>query len=66
MHKIIDENEVQHLQNTIAETKGGMYTNQLAYHAWSQLAGQYLRQLSPEKVKTENTRFNVLVRRFLD
>jgi hypothetical protein len=66
MHDPITQSEAQEFQDTIVANGGGMYPNQLAYHAWSQVASTYLKDLSPEKVGSHNTRFNVLARRFID
>lgn len=66
MHEPITQSEVQNFEDTIIDNGGGMYPDQLAYHAWSQVASTYLKDLSPEKVDSQNTRFNILVRRFID
>lgn len=66
MHEPISQSEVQDFQDAIFANGGGMYPNQLAYHAWSQVASTHLKDLSPEKVRSHDTRFNVLVRRFID
>jgi hypothetical protein len=66
MHEPITQSEAQEFQHTVNENEGGIYPDQLAYHAWSQVASTYLRDLNPGKVLSHNTRFNVLVRRFLD
>jgi hypothetical protein len=66
MHEPITQSEARNLEATIIENGGGMYPDQLAYHAWSQVASTYLKDLSPAKVDSENTRYNVLVRRFIE
>jgi hypothetical protein len=66
MHEPITQSETQEFQDTIVANGGGMYPNQVVYHAWSQVASTYLKDLSLEKVVSYNTRFNVLVRRFID
>ena len=66
MHEPLTPSEVEDFQDTLVENGGGMYPDQLAYHAWSQVASTYLMDLSPERVISNNTRFNLLVRRFLD
>lgn len=67
MHESISDSEAEDLQNTINANNGSLYPNQLAYHAWSQVAwAPYLRRLTPELVKEKNTRFNVMVRRFVE
>lgn len=66
MHEPISEAEARDLERTMDANGGGLYANQLAYHAWSQVAWEpYLRDLTPEIVMEEDTRFNVMVRRFL-
>ncbi|KAJ5611276.1 hypothetical protein N7510_007995 [Penicillium lagena] len=66
MHEPITEEEAQDLQHTLAINEGSLYPNQLAYHAWSHPSRAYLESLTPGIVKTQNTRFNILVRRFVD
>ncbi|KAJ5669002.1 hypothetical protein N7462_010072 [Penicillium macrosclerotiorum] len=66
MHKPISDNETREFETTIADNRGAIFPTQLAYHAWSQVAAKYLRNLSIERVMSENTRFNILVRRFLE
>ncbi|OOQ88692.1 hypothetical protein PEBR_11067 [Penicillium brasilianum] len=66
MHEPITQSEARNFEATIIENGGGMYPDQLAYHAWSQVASTYLKDLSPAKVDSENTRYNVLVRRFME
>jgi hypothetical protein len=67
MHESINESEAEDLQDTINANGGSLYRNQLAYHAWSQVAwSPYLQHLTPELVKERNTRFNVMVRRFIE
>jgi hypothetical protein len=40
-----------------------MYPNQLAYHAWGNIARrEYLNKLSPEFLQSVQTRFNILLR----
>jgi hypothetical protein len=67
MHEPISEGEVSALERTMDQNGGSLYPNQLAYHAWSQVAWKpYLQHLTPELVRERNTRFNVMVRRFLE
>lgn len=65
MHEPITQSETQDFQDAIVANGSGMYPDQLAYHAWSQVASTYLKDLSLEKVVSHNTRFNVLVRQFI-
>lgn len=46
---------------------GALFANQLAYHAWGQMAyDRYLKRLTPRVVRDRDTRFNLLVRRFME
>lgn len=65
MHEPITQREAQEFQDTLVENGGAMYPDQLAYHAWSQVASAFLKDLSPDIVVSQNTRFNLLVRRFI-
>lgn len=66
MHAELSEEEVVEV-NHLLETHGGAFSsNQLAYHSWSQVAREkHLDDLTPEVVIEKNTRFNMLVRRFI-
>ncbi|PHH93325.1 hypothetical protein CDD83_7110 [Cordyceps sp. RAO-2017] len=66
MHEPLDQADTRRWQKRIQRTGGSLFDNQLAYHAWSQMArDRYLRRLTPEVVRNEDTRFNLLVRRFI-
>jgi len=41
-------------------------SGQLAYHAWESKAMPYLRALTPTSVRTMDTSFNLMARRFVD
>ncbi len=46
---------------------GSLFENQVAYHAWNQMAwDRYLKKLTPERVRTHDTKFNLLMRRFME
>lgn len=66
MHEPISKLQAREVQRGIDGNGGGLYPHQLAYHAWSHAASSYLDSLTPEAVKEQDTRFNVMVRRFLD
>lgn len=67
MHEPIDKAEARRWEDKIVQTGGALFENQLAYHAWSQMArDRFLERLTPEIVRNEDTRFNLLVRRFLE
>ena len=47
----------------MSEHSGAMYPNQLAYHAWGNIARrEYLSNLSPDILLGVQTRFNILLR----
>jgi hypothetical protein len=67
MHEPITEDESLELEMLMDANGGGLYPDQLAHHAWNQVAWEeYLQHLTPEIVRNRDTRFNVMVRRFLD
>ncbi|KAK8067282.1 hypothetical protein PG997_014029 [Apiospora hydei] len=58
--------EAQYWAAEVKRNGGGLFADQFAYHAWSQMAwDRYLKHLTPEVVRTKDTRFNVMVRRFI-
>ncbi|CAL5872196.1 uncharacterized protein PFLUO_LOCUS6455 [Penicillium psychrofluorescens] len=65
MHRPLTDSQARGFEKTLASHNGSMYPHQLAYHAWHQVTPQ-LDNLTPEIIKTQNTRFNMLVRRFLE
>lgn len=55
--------DMAELRRNMSLYDGAMYQNQLAYHAWGNLArDQFLRPLSPESLVAVNSRFNILLR----
>jgi hypothetical protein len=67
MHEPITKDEALELEMILDANGGSLYPDQLAYHAWNQMAWEeYLQRLTPEIVRERDTRFNVMVRRFLD
>lgn len=67
MHAPLSGEETQYWQRTIGENSGSLFDNQLAYHSWSQMSyDRYLIALTPDVVRTKDTRFNLLVRRFVE
>lgn len=67
MHAELDEDQARKVEAEVERNGGGLYANQLAYHAWSQNSYElYVGKLTPEIIRTRDTRFNILVRRFLD
>ncbi|KAI1474055.1 glycosyltransferase family 32 protein [Daldinia eschscholtzii] len=66
MHKQLSSDEARKWAAEIDKNGGSLYEDQLAYHAWSQMAWErHLSKLTPEIVRTRDTRFNILVRDFL-
>lgn len=67
MHAPLGRAEAEHWEAEIERNGGSLFENQLAYHAWSQMAwDRYLKWLTPGKVRSMDTRFNLLMRRFLE
>ncbi|KAJ6438873.1 sugar transporter [Purpureocillium lavendulum] len=67
MHEKIDRAEARHWEHKIWRTGGGLFDNQLAYHAWNHVSkDKYLERLTPQVIREEDTRFNLLMRRFLE
>ena len=66
MHEPITSDEAEHTKEIMAANSGALYAQQFAYHGWSQVASSYLNSLNLEEVKNRDSRFNVLVRGFLD
>ncbi|KAM0715128.1 hypothetical protein Q7P37_009593 [Cladosporium fusiforme] len=55
--------EVAELRQNMSLYHGAMYENQLAYHAWGNLArDRFLRQLNPESLVAVDSRLNILLR----
>ncbi|KAG6001454.1 hypothetical protein E4U21_004310 [Claviceps maximensis] len=67
MHQELDEEQAKHWTDKIEKNGGALFAGQLAYHAWDHgSAGRYLADLTPDVVRGRNTRFNLLVRRFIE
>ncbi|KAI0404004.1 hypothetical protein F4802DRAFT_569335 [Xylaria palmicola] len=66
MHEPLTRQQARQWSAEIDRNGGSLFGEQLAYHAWSQMAwDRFLRNLTPELVRRHDTRFNLLVRRFL-
>ncbi|KAI1150064.1 hypothetical protein F4825DRAFT_428126 [Nemania diffusa] len=66
MHEPLTRQQARQWAAEINRNGGSLFGEQLAYHAWSQMAwDRFLSKLTPEIVRTRDTRFNLLVRRFL-
>ncbi|EFY88202.1 hypothetical protein J3459_015416 [Metarhizium acridum] len=67
MHEELSEGDTEYWEREIERNGGALFHGQLAYHAWSQAARErHLSRLNPEVVRRKNTRFNLLVRRFME
>lgn len=66
MHTELEtKQEKEYWEARIERNGGGLVKHQLAYHAWGQMAwDRHLKWLTPEMIRTKNTPFNLLVRRF--
>ena len=66
MHKILSRVEAEEVKAKVARHGGGLYEDQLVYHAWNHGSyEQYVKRLTPEIMRKEETRFNILMRPFL-
>ncbi|KAI1080781.1 glycosyltransferase family 32 protein [Whalleya microplaca] len=66
MHRRLGTDDARRWAAEIDRNGGSLYEDQLAYHAWSQLAwDRHLSKLTPEIVRERDTRFNILVRNFM-
>ncbi|KAI1437437.1 hypothetical protein GGR50DRAFT_645016 [Xylaria sp. CBS 124048] len=66
MHEALTRQQARQWTAEIYRNGGSLFAEQLAYHSWSQMAwDRYLKHLTPEIIRTRDTRFNLLVRRFL-
>ncbi|KAK3384401.1 hypothetical protein B0T24DRAFT_82820 [Lasiosphaeria ovina] len=67
MHEPLSRQQAIFWQGEIDRHGGGLFENQRAYHAWGQMAwDRYLKKLTPAVVRTKDTRFNLLMRRFIE
>ena len=66
MHKPLSQEEAIGVQEILDTNRGSYFDGQLAYHSWNQLAWKpYLSKLTEEIIKRDDTRFNLIIRRFL-
>jgi glycosyl transferase-like sugar-binding protein len=64
MHEPLDQQQMLQTQKMLLEKGGSLFDKQLAYHAWNQASGSYLSKLDKETIFRQDTRFNMMVRRF--
>ncbi|KAI1197649.1 hypothetical protein F5X97DRAFT_174694 [Nemania serpens] len=66
MHEPLTRQQARQWAAEIHRNGGSLFGEQLAYHAWSQMAwDRFLSKLTPDRIRSHDTRFNLLVRRFL-
>lgn len=65
MHEPLDKQEATRVDGQIERNGGSLFEDQLIYHAWAHAAEKYLDRLSPEVIQEKDTRFNILMRRFI-
>ena len=64
MHSPLVEEDALALKRNMSSYGGAMYANQLAYHAWGNIARvDFLSKLAPENLFRVETRFNILLRK---
>ncbi|KAH8888557.1 hypothetical protein GQ53DRAFT_826246 [Thozetella sp. PMI_491] len=67
MHTPLTALESKFWRAEIRRHGGSLFQNQVAYHAWNQMSwDRYLKKLTPETVRSQETRFNLLMRRFME
>jgi len=67
MHEPLNREAAKYWKGEIDRHGGSLFDNQLAYHAWSQMAwDRHLKHLTATTVRMKDTRFNLMVRRFLE
>ncbi len=66
LHQPLGPDQVEEVEEALRENDGALFPDQLAVHVWGHASRKYLARLDPQVIRTENTRFNMMVRRFLD
>ena len=66
MHASLTKEEAKEVENRVERYDGALYAEQLVYHAWSHNSFErFVKRLTPRIIQEEDTRFNILMRRFL-
>jgi hypothetical protein len=66
MHNPLSQEEAIEAQKNLDANRGSYFDGQLAYHSWNQLAWKpYLSKLTEGIIKRDDTRFNLMIRKFL-
>ena len=67
MHEPLGARGYAATQSTLRANNGSLFEGQMAYHAWNSVAWpKYFSVMNEEVVRTKVTRFNLMVKRFLD
>lgn len=66
MHARLTQHERDDVAAAMARTNGSLHDEQLIYHAWNHPEKRYIEALTPDRIRAEDTRFNMLVRRYVD
>ncbi|EQL00684.1 hypothetical protein G6O67_008516 [Ophiocordyceps sinensis] len=66
MHAPLSPAESAAVAAAMARTNGSLFDEQLIYHAWNHAVARVIEHLTPRRIMVEDTRFNMLVRRFVD
>ncbi|PFH59924.1 hypothetical protein XA68_11693 [Ophiocordyceps unilateralis] len=64
MHRKLDRDEADEVAAAMERNGGALFPGQLAYHATG--SAKHMRNPTPHGILTEDTRFNMLVRRYID
>ncbi|MCJ1333553.1 hypothetical protein MMC10_010253 [Thelotrema lepadinum] len=66
MHTLLSAEEAREVERRMESNGGALYKEQLVYHAWSHNSYEmFIERLTPKVIREEDTRFNILMRRFL-
>lgn len=65
MHQRLSKPEAKDFAKKVMWHNGRLRQNQMAYHGWSQVASSQLSGLDEKIIMRDETRFNILARRFL-
>ncbi|KAJ3476624.1 hypothetical protein NLG97_g9069 [Lecanicillium saksenae] len=66
MHAPLDEDESARVAAAIHRNGGALYEEQVIYHAQNHAAARFMKHLTVDDIRTKNTRFNMLVRRYVN
>jgi hypothetical protein len=67
MHEPLTARQAVVTTTALQKNNGSLFEGQLAYHGWNSIAWEkHFSRLDEETVRTRPTRFNLMVRRFLD